>query len=446
MPAFSHDAGVLHLRQIDERLDFSRRFAECLSDSRDQRYVIHSRQEQVQQCLFQSALGYPDRNDASFLRHDSLFKVACRLPPFQSPGLSSQPTLSRFENDIDLASILRLLHFFESSYIQALPVDTSSITIDIDSTSSPVYGSQELTPYNAFYRCHMYHPLLLFDAHSNQLITTLLRPGNAHAAKGSLHILCRVIRGIKKRFPLCRILVRADAGFAVPHLYQGLENLNSELGSIESGSVDYEIGIARNAVLLRLTQSIRDQAKQAYEQNYEHIQQFAEVSYAAQTWPSEKRIIVKAEHHHKGENPRFVVVTQKDSTPEALYKNYCGRGQCENGIKDDKNALRGDRLSCSRFVANFFRLLLTAGVYRLMHALRQELKEEQEKLRKKLNKDLKLLIQLAKAQFDTLRQQLLKITAWVKQEGSQLILQFSQAELGAKLLAELLESPRMDTS
>jgi hypothetical protein len=488
-PSLSHEAGVLLLQQIDESLDFSRRFAECLKDSRDLRYVIHSRREQVQQCLFQLALGYPDRNDAAFLRHDPLFKVACQLLPFDSQGLSSQPTLSRFENDIDMLSIGRLLRFFESSYIQSLPPDTSSVLLDIDPTSSPVHGEQERSAYHAFYRCHMYHPLLIFDGHSNQLITALLRPGNVHAARGALPLLSRIIRGIKKRFPNCQIRVRADAGFSVPRLYEGLEKLNSEPGgveqvAIEPGSVEYEIGIARNQVLLRLTQSVRDKAKQRYEQNHEHIREFTEVRYAAKTWPYERRVIAKAEHHHKGANPRFVVVNRKDSTPEAIYKDYCGRGQCENGIKDCKNALRGDRLSCSKFVANFFRLLLTAGTYRLMYEVRQKIKEKsqeivntysnqlnneektisirqemeekrEERTRKRVTRvkqqrktgiSAKQVAQLGKAQFDTLREKLLKTTAWVKQEENQLRLQLTKQESGVALLVELLRLPQMNTS
>jgi hypothetical protein len=465
-PAFSHDAGVLLLQQVDDSLDFSRRFAECLNDSRDLRYVRHSRLEQVRQCLFQLALGYPDRNDAAFLRHDPLFKFACQLPPFAPSALSSQPTLSRLENDIDMYSICRLLKFFESSYIQSLPPDTSSVVIDIDPTSSPVHGNQELTSYNAFYRCDMYHPLLLFDGQSNQLITALLRPGKVHAARGALPILSRVIRGIKKRFPHCRIVVRADAGFSVPRLYEGLEKLNSELGQIEQatiepGSIEYEIGIARNQVLLRLSQSSREKNKQDYEKNHEYIREFSDLNYAAATWLKERRIIIKDEYNSKGGNLRFLVVSDKKSTPEALYAHYCGRGQCENGIKDCKNALNGSRLSCSKFKANAFRLLLTAAAYRLLHAVRQFIKEssqeklpaqatpiesEREREPKQETVESKQKKQLAKAQFDTLRQRLLKVTAWVRQEEMILKIQLGKEEAGAKFLVELLETLKRNTS
>jgi len=60
-----------------------------------------------------------------------------------------------------------------------------------------------------------------------------------------------------------------------------------------------------------------------------------------------------------------------------------------------------DRLSCSRFAANFFRLLLHAAAYRLMHALRVVAKT--------------IVPELGRAQFDTLRLRLLKVAAHVTQ-------------------------------
>lgn len=488
-PPVSRDAGVLHLQQIDALLELSRQFADCLSDSRDPRYVIHSRLEQVQQVLFQLALGYPHRNDAFFLRHDPLFKLACHLPPFQPQALSSQPTLSRFENDIDGASIWRLFQFFVSSYIQQLPSNTSSLILDIDTTSSPIYGHQERSCFNGFYRCHMYHPLLIFDGHSNQFITAWLRPGNSPASRYVLPLLRRIIRGIKQRFPLCRIIVRADAGFAAPLLYEGLEKLNSELGSIEQevtkiGSIEYEIGIARNQVLLRLTEEVREKAKKRYDENHEHIREFTEIEYAAQSWTHERRVIVKAEHHQKGPNPRFVVVSRKDLTPEEIYQDYCKRGQCENAIKDYKNAIQGCKLSCPKFVANFFRMFLAGGTYRLMYRLRQEIKEEYkkekqispdklneekkkeivfsepkeviEKLEKKRGEETKrrndekvnckLIEQLSKGQFDTIRENVLKRTAWIKEDENGLKLQLSKEGVGTVLLAKMLKGQIKNTS
>ena len=62
----------------------------------------------------------------------------------------------------------------------------------------------------------------------------------------------------------------------------------------------------------------------------------------------------------KGANPRFVV-TNLDTPPQQLYDDfYVQRGSAsEHPIKELKLGLRAERLSCHRFVANQFRLLLS---------------------------------------------------------------------------------------
>ena len=106
---------------------------------------------------------------------------------------------------------------------------------------------------------------------------------------------------------------------------------------------------------------------------------------------------MKAAVREHGNNPRFVVTSLAEFAPALLYPAYCGRGQGENFIKDFKNALQADRLSCSTFAANFFRLLEHAAAYVLFHALRTQVAP--------------LAPQLGRAQFDTLRLQLLKVAA-----------------------------------
>ena len=102
------------------------------------------------------------------------------------------------------------------------------------------------------------------------------------------------------------------------------------------------------------------------------MQCFGEFRYAAASWPTSQRVIVKAERMRQGENPRFVVTTT-DLEPQALYRFYCQRGDPENRIKELKLDLKGDRLSCHRFWANQFRLLLHAAAYVLLQAMRRRL-------------------------------------------------------------------------
>jgi hypothetical protein len=68
----------------------------------------------------------------------------------------------------------------EESYVQGLPADTQMVVLDIDSTDDETHGQQQLTFFHGFYDQHMYHPLLVFDGESGELVSCLLRPGNAH--------------------------------------------------------------------------------------------------------------------------------------------------------------------------------------------------------------------------------------------------------------------------
>lgn len=73
-----------------------------------------------------------------------------------------------------------------------------------------------------------------------------------------------------------------------------------------------------------------------------------------------------------GTNPRFVVTSLNEPSPEALYRDlYCARGQDENFIKAVKNDLASDRTSDHAFLANHLSLFYACAVYSLIHSLRE---------------------------------------------------------------------------
>lgn len=395
-PEISSDGGALLVRQIDEELGLTQRMAGCLRDPRNPQRVRHSRHEQLRQRVFQIVLGYEDGNDADFLRRDPVLQTVCDRAPDDPQGLSSQPTVSRFENAMDGASLRRLLRRFERDYVDSLPEDTDVVVLDIDSTDDPTHGQQELSFFHGYYDQHIYHPLMVFDGDSGQLITALLRPGRTHSGRGAAALLRRLIRRIKRRFPNAAVVVRGDSHFAMPKILKELERLDESYGG-----VDYLLGIARNAVLERLAVPLLDEAQEIAGRRGGTVQRFGSLRYAADSWPRARRVLLRAEYNeHWGSNPRFVVTSIEGFDPETLYRAYCHRGDCENRIKDLKNALAADRLSCSRFRANFFRLLLHSVAYRLLHELRRRLGQ--------------LGHRFARLQFDTLRLRLLKVAAWVR--------------------------------
>jgi hypothetical protein len=241
----------------------------------------------------------------------------------------------------------------------------------------------------------MDHPLVIFDGERGQWVSAVRRPGNAHAARGAMGVLRRILRRLKPRFPQVQIVVRGDSAFAVPRVLRMLEDLERELGGIA-----YVFGLAQNPVLLRFGAAALSGARLRFQATKQTVQHFDAFAYAAETWPQARHVVMKAEVSEHGATPRFVVTSLPEFAPALLYHAYCERGQCENFIKDFKNALQADRLSCSTFAANFFRLLEPAA-YVLSHALRPQVAP--------------LAPQRGRAQFDTLRLQLLKVAAMVTQ-------------------------------
>jgi hypothetical protein len=408
-PRISSDGGLLLIRQADEKLGISKALAALLPDGRDGDKVSHSRLEQVRQRLYQICLGYEDCNDADWLRTDPVFKTVCDRLPDSSAPLSSQPTLSRFENAIDGRSLNQMRDWFEQSYVEGLDENTEMIVLDIDSTDDPTHGRQQLSFFHGYYDQHMFHPLLVIDAKSGQLASVLLRPGNAHASRAAGTVLERLIRRIKRRFANAQIVVRGDSAFCMPNLLERLERLDKELSDI-----DYVVGIAKNPRLLALAAPLMARAKNSYEQTKQHARLFDCFHYASQSWQKPRYVIAKAEHSNHGPNPRFIVSTIEGFDPKLIYdRGYCARGQCENNIKDLKNALRADRLSCSAFKANALRLILHAFAYRLMLAVRQAAASVDA--------------QLGAMQFDTLRLRLLKVATSVSESARRIVVRMPRS-------------------
>lgn len=440
----SSNGGVLLLRTLDDRLGLSAGLACCFPDPRRAQQVIHPRREQIRQRLFQMALGYPDCNDADTLRQDPLLKAACGREPNDPRGLSSQATLTRLEQCATPALVRKLVRHLEDDYIAALPADTTILILDVDTTEDPAHGQQEFVGFNAHYDSHMYLHLLLFDE-QGQLITALLRPGRAKASQGVAGLLHRLVRKLKRRFPHLQIVLRGDSAFATPQVLSAVEDLHAQYGA-----VDYLLGYAKNS---RLEQHLAPLLEQAHQRRLagSPVVLFTQFSYqTTQSWPHPRLVIGKAESTALGPNPRFLVTSIEGFDPGLLYRQgYCARGQAENAIKDFKNALHSDRLSCHSYWANFLRLLLFVAAYRLLFALRHHALEAA--LPTGAAHEGKALVapSAQSLQLDTLRSKLLKVAAQVKQTARRLVVRlcasFAYQDLFTRIAARLLTAQAVPT-
>jgi hypothetical protein len=384
------DGGLPWLAEADAALGLCAAFAARIPEWR-RAPVRHSLQTLVRQRVFQIACGYEDQDDADTLRRDPLLKLVCGRLPESGPDLASQPTLSRLENAVDRRGCYQLALALLDLYLRereraGLP---RRILLDVDSTDDPTHGDQEGTAYHGYFGQHMYHPLLVFDGDTGQLITAVLRPGNAHASRGALAVLKRLVRAFRQRWPGVTIELRADSGFAVPALYD----------YCEQEAITFTIGLVANPRLEALAAPLLAEAQtQQQATRAAKVRLAGEATYQADSWPQARRVVFKAEALPQGPNTRFVVTTRTDA-PLALYDWYVDRGEAEHWIKDFKNACCADRLSCHRFVANQFRLLLHAAAYWLLDTLRRWLTEQGS----------------PRFQLDSLRLALLKIGARVRE-------------------------------
>ncbi|HEV2463074.1 MAG TPA: IS1380 family transposase [Acidobacteriaceae bacterium] len=412
-PHASSDGGAILLKACDERLGLTERLARCIVDARQTGKVEHSIRDLVRQRLYGIACGYVDCNDAARLVQDPIQKLLIGRDPVRGAALASQPTLSRFENAPRRADLYRMGEALAETVIKRHrrrlgAGKVKHITIDLDPTDDPTHGGQQLTFFNGHYDTWCYLPVagfLTFNREREQyLFCYVLRAGNAGAKQGATGILERVIERLRAAFPKARILVRLDGGFAGPALLNFLE---------DEAKVDYIIGTAENKVLKRRARRLMGKARRLSKRRGKTANLFGETRYAAKSWKERKRrILIKAEvvrleGRLPKDNARFVVTNLKGS-PRHLYKRvYCDRGEAaENRIKELHHGMEIDRTSCTSFLANQLRVLLTAAAYVLMQELRLSARSGH----------------CARAQVSTLRERLIKLGVWVERSVRRIVL------------------------
>jgi hypothetical protein len=401
------DGGLLWLARVDSELGLCEAISEHVPEWRKRR-GRHPLASLVRQRVFQIACGYEDQNDSDTLREDPLLKLVCGSLPESGRDLASQPTICRMENAATIRSCHRIAEVLFELYLRRREKNGAPdrVLLDFDATADPTHGEQEGSFYHGYYQQHIYHPLVVFDGESGHLITALLRAGNTHASNSSVAILKRIVSGLRERWPEVEIEIRADAGFAVPALYDYCEH----------EGITYTIALITNERLKEMAGELLEEAREEHERTAQKARLFSEDVYEAGSWEKKRRVVYKAEVMEQGTNRRFVLTTRTDE-PKVLYEFYAQRGEGENWIKDLKVHLKADRLSCHRFVTNQFRLLLHAAAYWLMDALRRKLIEGGSR----------------RMQLDTLRICLIKIGGRVRELFTKIRLHLASGHPGQDL-------------
>lgn len=406
------DSGTVLLREVDQRLNLINRIDATIPDPRDPRYVVHQQRTLLTSRIFGIAAGYEDGNDHQHLRDDAAFQLAAgKTPGEEDATLASPSTLSRLENRVDSKTIFKLHKVLVDTFLDSYDQPPEEIVLDVDATDDLIHGQQERRFFNGFYDGYCFLPLYIFCG--DQILVSYLRPSNIDAAKHTGGICRLLVSAIRARWPDVKIILRGDSGFCRSKLLRWCERNN----------VGYVFGMAKNKTLLKLLEHEMQQAKAAFETTQQRQQRFTWLYYGAKKWKRKRRLVGKAEHSDKGANPRFVITNLFDSElpceaeccplscPQEFYKNrYCLRGEMENRIKEQQNFLFADRTSCTDFMANQFRLMLSSFAYVLMDGLRRIGLQQTEARRWRV---------------DTIRLRLLKIASRVRVTARRVVLHFA---------------------
>lgn len=399
--AMTSDGGGLLLREVDKRVGLLGQFANCFTDYRNPDLIEHTVEELVAQRVYGLALGYEDLNDHEELRNDPLLAVMVEKADPRREALAGKSTLNRLELTgetasrkerykkiaLDHGAVDRLL---VDIFLQAHREAPQEIILDLDATDDPLHGQQEGRFFHGYYGHYCYLPLYIFCG--DFLLCARLRSSNIDASAGSVQELQRIVEQIRSAWPGGRVVVRGDSGFCREEL----------MAWCEASHVEYLLGLAKNERLKAEIKKEMEEAKAQYQQTGRAARLFKEFVYQTrESWSRARRVVAKAEHLEKGENPRFVVtsVSGEEWPAQALYeKHYCARGDMENRIKEQL-MLFSDRTSTHYLRSNQLRLYFSSIAYVLLQMLRRLGLEGTE---------------LAKAQCSTIRLKLLKIGALIR--------------------------------
>jgi len=353
------DAGLLAVRELDEMMGLTDMAADLIEDKRTGKNIQHQVSGLLRQSVYARLAGYEDTNDHEGLSRDPAMRAIIGKRALERTAASSG-TVSRFETDIlTQEQNIDALATLNSAWVsKAVSLSMAKkVILDIDSSESPVHGSQEGSAYNGHFSSTCYHPLFCFNNYGD-CDGAVLRPGNVHSADGWREFLEPIVK--KYREMDKKLYLRGDAAFASQDIYEYLED----------NSILYAIRLKANANLYReidhlMTRPVgRPSAKpKVY---------FHSFSYRAASWKKPRRVVAKVEWHQGELFPRIgFIVTNVTSSPEAVVQFYNKRGTCEQNIREGKHALTWTRLSCTRFSSNRVRLALFVLAYNIGNFMRR---------------------------------------------------------------------------
>ena len=392
----SSDGGLLLLRAAERKLGVCRRLAAAMPDRRDPERVRHVMFEMVMARASAIACGYEDAIDLDRLRHDPLMKVAVGRCPESGAALASQSTISRLENAPSKTEAARLSAALLDQFGTSVKPGKLEV-LDIDDTFCAAHGGQQLAFWNAHHDERGFASLHIYHVASGTPVAAILRPARTPKGSEVRTVIRHVTKRLRRDWPKTRIVWRGDSHYGRVEAMEWAEDHDADYIFGLAGNAALDALVAEAAVNLRFHHAMSSKAK---------LRTYASFLYQAGSWRRPRKVVARLECSlQPGEagmrqevDIRYVVTSLKGSS-QHLYENiYCQRGQMENLIKLHKAQLASDRMSCHSATANQVRLVLHTAAFWLMHGVRAAIPQASP---------------LAKCEFATLRERLIKIGARV---------------------------------
>ena len=356
----SSDGGLLLLKEFADKIGLTKLVGQIFHTADTAAFRIHTDASNLMQTIYLIIAAYFLDDHADAMAYDPVL-----LEILKKARLASQPTLSRFFNRMDESTLEQLEKISMSLLKKAYCIESpSAVVLDMDTTLLNTYGKQEGAAYNVHYGADGYHPILIFNSLTRDLIKAELRPGTQYCSKGTAEFLEPVLKNYREQYPEIKLYVRGDSGFAAPEIYEMLEKYSGK----------YVIRMKDNP---RLRKMVEEKDAELYERTKEDAISYAvvygEFRYRAESWSKERRVCYKIEKPY-GEMVHvytFVVNNTDEWEPEQVIDEYCDRGEMENFIKECKNGFDFGGVSSSSMIVNANRLQVHVLAYNLFNLFRR---------------------------------------------------------------------------
>ena len=200
----SSDSGLLLVRSFVEILGLRPLLQNFFKDSACRRHTYASI---IEQLVYTTIAGYQSDDASDHLRHDPIFTGI-----LNKEALASQPTISRCINSLDNKAIEAFNRLLEIMFEKANPKrSTKYLVLDLDSTLFQTFGNQDQSAYNFHYSACGYHPLMLFNGLTGDLMKMELRSGNIYTSKNIKEFLKPFSNGWMKHTRKLRFLSEQTA-------------------------------------------------------------------------------------------------------------------------------------------------------------------------------------------------------------------------------------------